>query len=64
LYGPRIRTVRLNRVIYIHFKFKYSLHSMSYADDLGLQAKEEMVRQGVNDNCKILWNINKCGGKK
>ena len=37
---------------------------MSYADDLGLQAKEEMVRQGVNDNCKILWNINKCGGKK
>jgi len=32
---------------------------MSYADDLVLLAKEEMVLQGVTDNFKILWNRNK-----
>ena len=35
---------------------------MSYADDLVLLAKEEMILQGVTDNCKILWNRNKYGG--
>jgi hypothetical protein len=29
---------------------------MSYADDLALLAKEEMVLQVVTDNCKKLWN--------
>jgi hypothetical protein len=36
---------------------------MSYADDLVPLAKEKMVLQGVTDNCKILWNRNKCGKK-
>jgi hypothetical protein len=36
---------------------------MSYADDLVLLTKEDMVLQGATDNCKILCNINKCGKK-
>jgi hypothetical protein len=36
---------------------------MSYTDDLVLLAKEEIVLQGVTDNCKVLWNRNKCGKK-
>jgi hypothetical protein len=54
LYLPRIRTIQFNRVIYIYIEFKYLLHPMSYADDLVLLAKEQMVLQGVTDDCKIL----------
>jgi len=36
---------------------------MSHADDIVLLAKEDMVLLGLTDNCKILWNRNKCGKK-